>query len=106
MTTVVVNAGACGFMSTINADKKTGKVVAVTLETDCEMVRSMQQDVAELDRFAVLAGFDNNPVFKSAARCLKHPACPVPSAILKAIEVEAGMNVCKDALIVFKKKGA
>jgi hypothetical protein len=32
---------------------------------------------------------------------LKHAACPVPSAILKAIEVEAGLNVAKDATIVF-----
>jgi hypothetical protein len=43
-------------------------------------------------------------VYQSAARRLKHAACPVPSGILKALEVEAGLNVTKDATIVFVKE--
>ena len=35
---------------------------------------------------------------------LKHAACAVPSAILKAVEVEAGLNVPKDAVIRFVKE--
>jgi len=48
-----------------------------------------------------LAGFADNPVYRSAAKHLKHVACPVPSAILKAIETESGMNVPKDVRIEF-----
>jgi len=38
-----------------------------------------------------------------AAEHLVHPACPVPSGILKAIEVESGLALPKDASIKPKK---
>src|SRR5450759_1747775 len=102
MTKVNVQAGSCGFSASIRADKRPGKVISVTIETDCEMVRKMAADIKSLDRFAPLAGLMTNPVYQAAARHLKHAACPVPSAVLKAIEVEAGLNVAKDATIVFQ----
>jgi hypothetical protein len=43
-------------------------------------------------------------VYRAAGKHLKHPACVVPSAILKAVEVEAGLNVPKDAVIRFVKE--
>ncbi len=104
MTTVVVNSGACGFSVTITAKKGKDRTIEVTVETDCEMVRKMQADIAVLDRMAGLGGFGNNPVHRSAAQHLKHAACPVPSGILKAIEIEAGMNVPRDVTILFRKE--
>src|SRR5512147_474648 len=101
MTKVVVQSGACGFSVTIRAEKGAGGKTAVSLDTDCEMVKRMLEDIAVLDRFAPLAGFMSNPVYRSAAKHLKHAACPVPSGILKTIEVEAGLNVEKDVSIVF-----
>ncbi|MGE5172930.1 MAG: DUF6951 family protein [Betaproteobacteria bacterium] len=103
MTKVIVNSGACGFSVTIKAEKGTDGKITVSLDTDCEMVKKMLEEIAVLDRFAPLTGFQNNPVHRSAAKHLKHAACPVPSAILKAIEVEAGLNVPKDASICFVK---
>ncbi len=104
MTTVVVSSGACGFTVTIKASKGKGRTIEVVLETACEMVQKMQGDVASLDRMAALVSFDKNAVYRSAAKHLRHAACPVPSAILKAIETEAGMNVPRDATILFKKE--
>jgi hypothetical protein len=104
MTKVTVHSGACGFSVTITAEKSAGGKTAVSLDTQCEMVMKMLEDIAVLDRFATLAGFLNNPVYQSAARRLKHAACPVPSGILKALEVEADLNVTKDATIVFVKE--
>lgn len=101
MTKVVVNSGACGFTVTVKAEKGSDKKILVFLDTACEMVRKMQEDIAAVDRMVTLIGFRDNPVYLSAAKHLKHVACPVPSAILKAIETEAGMNVPKDARIEF-----
>ncbi len=101
MTTVVVHSGACGFTVTITAKKGQAGKIVLSLDTDCEMVKKMLADIAVLDRFAPLAGFTTNPVHQAAAKHLKHAACAVPSGILKAIEVEAGLNVAKDATIVF-----
>ena len=102
MTKVIVQPGSCGCSASIKAEKGPGKVIYVTIETDCEMVQKMAADIKTLDRFAALAGFATNPVYQAAAKHVKHAACPVPSAVLKAIEVEAGLNVAKDATIVFK----
>jgi tRNA threonylcarbamoyladenosine modification (KEOPS) complex Cgi121 subunit len=101
MTKVVVNSGACGFSVTITAEKGKEKKIAVSLDTACEMVQKMLVDIADLDQRVTLIGFHNNPIYLSAAKHLKHAACPVPSAILKAIETEAGMNVPKDVRIEF-----
>ena len=102
MTKVIVQPGSCGCSVSITAEKGPGKVISVTIESDCEMVQKMGADIKTLDRFAALAGFSTNPVYQSAGKHVKHAACPVPSAVLKAIEVEAGLNVAKDATIVFK----
>jgi hypothetical protein len=104
MTKVIVNSGACGFTVTITAEKGMEKKVLIFLDTACEMVRKMQADIADLDRMVTLTGFADNPVYRSAAKHLKHVACPVPSAILKAIETETGMNVPKDVRIEFVRE--
>ncbi len=104
MTTVIVQSGACGFTTTVTVDKTKDGKLSVTVETQCAMVQKMCDDIAVLDRFAPLAGFLKNPVYAAAAKHLKHVACPVPTAILKALEVEAGLNVPKDATIQFTKK--
>jgi hypothetical protein len=101
MTTVIVNAGSCGFSVTIRAEKVGGGKIAVSLDTGCEMVQKMLEDIGVLDRFAPLSGFLSNPVHRSASKHLRHAACIVPSGILKAIEVEAGLNVAKDVSITF-----
>ena len=104
MTTVVVNSGACGFTVTIKAEKGKERKITLSLDTSCEMVQKMLADIATVDGRVTLVGFRDNPVYQSAARHLKHVACPVPSAILKAIETEAGMNVPKDVTIGFVRE--
>jgi len=104
MTKIIINAGACGFTITVRAVKGEAGKISVTLETECEAVKKMAEDLAVLDRFTPLARIQSNPVYVSASKHVKHAACPVPSGILKAIEVEAGLNVSKDASIIFVKE--
>ena len=103
MTKVVVTAGACGFTSAISAEKAPGRSVDIAVESGCAMVQEMAAEITRLGRHDALVGILKNPVYLAAGRHLKHPACPVPAAILKALEVEAGLNVKKDATIVFAK---
>ncbi len=104
MTTVVVNSGACGYAVTIRAEKNAEGKVSISLDTDCEMVNKMLDDIAQLDKTAAFVRFESNPVYRSASKHLKHAACSVPSGILKALEVAAGLNVPKDVTISFVKK--
>ena len=104
MTKVVVKAGACGFTSVIRADKGRERSVDISVDSGCAMVQKMAAEISSLGRRDALSGLLTNPVYLAAARHLKHAACPVPSAVLKALEVEAGLNVKKDATIVFAEE--
>jgi hypothetical protein len=103
MTKVVVTAGACGFTSVIRAEKGPERAVDLAVESGCAMIRQMASEITRLGRRDALTGILQNPVYLAAGRHLKHAACPVPAAVLKALEVEAGLNVAKDAAITFEK---
>jgi hypothetical protein len=101
MKKVTINPGICGFTVTVTAEKDKGKKVRISLETECEMVMHMLEDISVLDMQAAFAGHLNNPVYRSAAMHLQHAACPVPAGILKVVEVELGLCLPKDAVITF-----
>ena len=103
MTKVVVKSGACGFTAVVRAGKGPERSVDIAVESGCAMVQKMAAEITRLGRRDALTGILNNPVYVAAGKHLKHAACPVPAAVLKALEVEAGLNVPKDATIVFEK---
>jgi hypothetical protein len=104
MTRVIIKSGSCGFATVVTAEKRPDRTVRITIESECDQVRKMQEDIGSLERRDAFKGFLDNPVYCSAAKRLKHVACPVPSGILKVLEVEAGLNLPKDAVILFEKK--
>jgi hypothetical protein len=105
MTKVVVRSGACGFTTVVRAGQAPERTVDIAVESGCPMVQKMAAEIARLGRRDALTGILQNPVYLAAGRHLKHAACPVPAAVLKALEVEAGLNVPKDATITFEKDG-
>lgn len=101
MTKVRVEAGACGFAVDVTVRMDRDKNFHVSLDTECEMVKKMAGEIALLEFRAPFASILHNPVYRSASKHLKHPACPVPSGILKAIEVEAGVCLPRPVSIEF-----
>ncbi len=100
MTKVTIKAGICGFNTVVIAEKEKKKV-RLTIITECEMVRAMAEELKELDIMTAFTGFLNNPVYRAASKHLRHVTCPVPSGILKALEVEAGLALPMDVSIEF-----
>jgi len=103
MTKVIIDSGICGFTVTATAEKE-GKKVRITVETPCEMVKKMAEEIDSLELTAAFTGHLNNPVYRAAAHHLKHVACPVPAGIIKALEVELGLCLRKDSSIRFVSK--
>jgi hypothetical protein len=101
MTKVIIDSGICGFSSTVTAEKGKDKKVVITIETPCEMVKKMAGEVCTLDMMSAFTNHLNNPVYKAAAKHLKHLACPVPAGIIKALEVELGLCLPKESSIRF-----
>jgi hypothetical protein len=104
MTKVIVNPGNCGFSVAVTANKGKGKKVNIVIDTECDMVMKMLEDISSLDLTDVFTSHVSNPVYLSAARHLEHSACPVPVAILKAAEVELGLCLPEDVTIQFENK--
>ena len=102
MTKVVVEAGICGFTTTINVVKLPAGRVSITLASDCEMVSKSGEQLAEIDWRSVMRQRENSLVYKMTFYCIRHVACPVPVAILKAIEVEIGAALPGDVIIRFE----
>ncbi len=100
-TKVIINPGACGFAATVVVEKNEDKNFSLTITSECPMVSKLGTEIAELTMGDAFKALLNNRVYKKGAACLRHVACPVPSGILKALEVEAGLNVPKDVAITF-----
>ena len=101
MTNVTVEAGICGFTSTIEVSKLSAKRVRVDITSDCEMVSKLGEQLHDVELRNVLKLPENPLLCKCAHRYIRHVACPVPVAILKAIEVEVGLALAKDVVIHF-----
>jgi hypothetical protein len=102
LTRVTINPGACGFFATVKVVKQGNKDFSVSVVSECQMVQKMAAEISNLSIMDAFKRQTDNPVFKKAAVCLRHAACPIPTGILKALEVEAGLNLPKDCSIIFE----
>lgn len=103
MTRVKVEAGACGFTAVVQVEKVDGQTIRVSIHSDCQQLTAMNPDLAEVHwRRGVFCRMTDSLVYHSASRHIHHAACPVPAAILKAIEAEVGLALAKDASIHFE----
>jgi len=99
MASAEIESGICGFCTTVRTTSE-GRQVRVEFETECGYVEKLAEALQEVDPFREISYRGEGPVtLRLAAEHLVHPACPVPSGIIKAIEVEAGLALPKDASI-------
>jgi hypothetical protein len=103
MTKVMVSPGPCGFKTAIAVAKTAKRKVKVIITSDCETVTNLGQALSVIDYWDSLQPRESSDVHTQAAARGLHTACPVPIAILKAIEVEAGIAVPRDVSIRFEK---
>ncbi len=103
---VRVMAGACGFTSVIRATRVGKKHVSVKIISACKMLRKMNEDLELLDWSRNLfCNICDSVVYNSADKHLMHTDCPVPSAIIKVIQVELEGMVPTDVTMQFEKLG-
>jgi hypothetical protein len=97
MARVDVHAGVCGYRTGIRATRGAGYSVAVTIDSECPHVRKISEELSEVDALQSI-GLRNGlpPVLQAAYAHCVHAACPVPSGLIKAIEVAAGLALARD----------
>lgn len=104
MVTAEVHSGICGFVTRIKAESNDMQNVSLTIESDCPDVQKLAGELLSLDAFKeILSRAVNTTTYQLASRFCPHPGCPVPSGILKAVEVAVGMALPKNVQILITK---
>lgn len=103
MSRVEVSAGICGFTAIIEAKMREDGKIEVKITSNCKEVTNLAKVLHTVELEDVFKNMCETPVYKAASKHLPHSACPIPSAILKAIEVEACLAVPKDVSIKIEK---
>jgi hypothetical protein len=107
MAKAKIYAGICGFNTIVIARKDENGMIQLDIESDCKGVRKFADQLKEVDPFREFTYRRGGPItLQVAPQCLTHPACPVPSGVIKAIEVEAGLALPKDVTIKLSKDEA
>ncbi|NOZ77140.1 MAG: hypothetical protein GXO65_05605 [Euryarchaeota archaeon] len=103
MAKVTVSAGDCGYTAVITAEKTGKKKVRLRIVCPCEMVKDLAEDLEGEYGREVFSPILDSEIYRVSSRHIKHTACPVPSAILKAVEVELDLALPKDVRMKIKK---
>ncbi len=99
---VEAEPGICGFPCVIEAQKKGPRNVSVKITgSECEHIMRLGEVVEDMNLRDLFKPITINPVYVSAQQAGCHSSCPVPVAILKAVEVAMEMALPKNVLIRF-----
>ena len=98
---VNVMSGICGMITEIRATSdEQAKKVQLEINTRCENIQKLAQELKVVDPMEEISFRGKGPkTLRMAANHCKHAACPVPSGIIKAVEVASGLALPKDASI-------
>ncbi|MGC8825990.1 MAG: DUF6951 family protein [Anaerolineae bacterium] len=97
-----VKAGECGHETSINARKVSPAKVVFEITSTCERIQSMAEVLGEVDAAHDMScSMNETRVYSIAPDYVCRNSCVVPAAILKAMEVAAGIFLPADAHIEF-----
>ena len=100
---VEIDSGICGFKAVVEAKGDMSRV-ELRIKSSCDAVMKMAEHLAEVEPFREISFRGEGPLtLKLAPQYLLHTACPVPSGIIKAIEVAAELALPADATIRVSK---
>ena len=99
-------SGICGMLTEVRATSvDPAGIVKLEFNTRCESIQKLSSELTEVNPFEEISFQGEGPkTLRLAAKHCQHAACPVPSGIIKAIEVASGLALPKDAVIEVKKQ--
>jgi hypothetical protein len=98
---VKVDPGICGFPATIKVERASKDLVKVHIACGCDQVKRFGERVADLEWKRAFGPMCTTEVYKAASETLKHVTCPIPMALLKAVEAEIGAALPRDVTVRF-----
>jgi len=100
----VVEPGACGLNVVIIAELDDQKKLNIDFHSACKLVTGMKDEFTDINwKKGFFAKMLDSYVYKVCSEHLKHVDCPVPSAILKTVQVLVDAAVEQDVAIKVTK---
>lgn len=97
-----VKPGWCNYETALNSTSKDAETMVLSIDTACPHVRDLAKSVGEIRyREEIKKPLLLTHTYEAASRWIPCVGCPVPAAILKLAEVEAGAHPEADTIIKF-----
>lgn len=107
MSKAEIFSGICGFSTVVKARMTGWNKCALEIESECKSIQRLATVLTEVEPYREISFRKEGPLtLQMATQYCAHTACIVPSGIIKAIEVESGLALPKDASIKISKDGA
>ena len=104
MATVEILPGICGLKTNLILTADEDQIVQVKIDSECPYVTAMQEELKDLDGYSeCFAKYSSSTVYSVAEKNIKHLACPVPTAIIKGMEVACGLALPRNVTLVIEK---
>ena len=98
-----IEAGVCGFQTTVAADSPDDQMVSLAIRTDCEKIASLAEVLngRQIDAYQEIANGSGGVVLSAAREKLTGccAACVVPVGIFKALQVAARVALPRDVRV-------
>ncbi|MCR4436486.1 MAG: hypothetical protein QHH06_11565 [Clostridiales bacterium] len=105
MAKVEVNPGICGFHTTIRVTAQGKQNVKIDFATTCPSMKPLEEELKEANGIKeCFAKVGESNIYQICRKYCKHAACPVPSAIIKGIEVACGLALPKNVEMKISKE--
>jgi hypothetical protein len=103
MAKIIVNPGICGLITEIEVEAADGMNAEFKIETQCEHIKKLAEAVPSVNGYEeVFKKYGQGAIAKASAVHCSHAACPVPTAMLKGVEVVCSLALPKDVEIKFE----
>ena len=100
---VMLDPGVCQFKSKISVTMNVDRQLVYKIESQCPHVKHMSAEMPLFDMFDIMKmPFGDNPIYQVGGKYLKHSACPLPMAMIKAGEVVTGMGLKRTVSVSFE----
>ena len=106
MIRTTINAGVCGFHTTVTARSDDMQMVSLEIASDCEKIRGLAEALKNpIDAYQEIGDGSDGVVLKAARSHLKGccAGCAVPSGIFKSVQVAGGVALPSPVSITIER---
>lgn len=97
---VWVDPGICGFYCEIRATSSNKRMARISIiDSNCKNIQRLSAGIGEVAMADLFLPLCRNPVLMAAEKAGCHAACPVPTALIKAVEAAMGLALPKSVVI-------